>query len=366
MNLEHNNPRAAHRDGTRQPEPPAVTLQRRFHRENQALLLLLFLGLALWLVLPFAKGWMAAQASLIIVYVIAAQGVTILTGYTGLVTVGHGGFLAIGAYTSALLTQHFGIDLSLGLIAGGLVAGIVGWLLGVIFLRLSGAFMAIGTLGFAFFIGAIVNNVPLFQGRDGISLPDNRIFGITVGDVGFYYAALAVLGISTLFMQNLIRSPVGRAFKALRDSEKAAETSGINRVAYRKLAFALSATITGVAGVLNGHVTHYVSAGDYGDIWYSVDILVAVIVGGSRALMGPFLGGAFIVMVPFFLEELADFAFILKGVILIAVLQFAPAGICDVAAQPMRALRRWRMARLNRDDATSSAPLPSNVLGAER
>ncbi len=323
-----------------------AALKARFERQNWALAVLLFAVLFLLPLLPFVEGWMASQAALIIMYIIAAQGVSILTGYTGLVTVGHGGFLAIGAYTSALLTQNFGISLVEGMIAGGLMAALIGCLLGLVFLRLAGAFMAIGTLGFAFFIGTIVNNVSIFQGRTGISLPKNHVFGFEIGDFGFYYVSLVALALITLFVHSLIRSGVGRAFKALRDSEKAAECSGVNRLFYRTLSFTISAFITGVAGTLNGHIVNYVSAEVYADIWYSVDVLVAAVVGGSAMLFGPFIGGFFIVMVPFFLEELADFSFILKGVVLIAVLIFAPAGLADVIAKPFRALRRRQLVAL--------------------
>jgi branched-chain amino acid transport system permease protein len=295
---------------------------------------------ALFPLMPGVKGWMASQASLIVIYIMAAQGVSLLVGYTGLVTVGHGGFLAIGAYTSALLTKYFSVDLSLGLIAGGLMSGLIGYGLGFIFLRLSGAFMAIGTLGFAFFIGTVVNNVPIFEGRTGINLPANYVFGIKIGDFGFYVVAVGALALTTLLLHCIVRSGVGRAFMALRDAEKAAEGSGVNRVFYRTLAFSISAGITGVAGALNGHVVNYVSSEVYADIWYSVDFLVACVVGGSAMLMGPFIGGAFIVMVPFFLEKLADFAYVLKGVVLIAVLLLAPAGIADLLARPVRAWRR--------------------------
>jgi branched-chain amino acid transport system permease protein len=331
-----------------------AALKRRFRRQNFLLVFLLFIVLLLLPRMPGVQGWMAAQAALIIIYIIAAQGVALLVGFTGLVSVGHGGFLAIGAYTAALLTKYFAVDVLVAIAAGGLAAALAGVLLGLVFLRLAGPFMAIGTLGFAFFIGTIVNNVPFFEGREGISLPAmNRLFGIQIGDTGFYYVSLAVLALVTLFLYSLLRSPVGRALRALRDSEKAAQSSGVNRLFYRTLAFAISACVTGLAGALNGLVTHYVSAEVYGDIWYSVDILVAVVVGGSSLMMGPFVGGLFVVMLPYFLDQLADFASILKGVVLILVLIFAPAGICELIARPFRALRRRQLAQAGQTSAPS-------------
>lgn len=325
----------------------AATLRQRFARQDAALVVLLFAALLAVPLLPGVQGWMASQATLVIVYIIAAQGVALLVGYTGLVTVGHGGFLAIGAYTAALLTKHFQVDMLVAILAGGAMATVVGVLLGLIFLRLAGPFMAIGTLGFAFFIGAVVNNAPIFEGREGISLPPtNTLLGYPIGDIGFYYVSVVFLGLATLFLYSLLRSSVGRALRALRDSEKAAESSGVNRWFYRTLAFAVSSCITGIAGALSGLAIHYVSAEVYGDIWYSVDFLVAVVVGGASMMMGPFVGGLFVVMVPFFLEQLPDLGSILKGVVLIVVLLFAPAGVCELIARPFRARRARRLAAL--------------------
>jgi branched-chain amino acid transport system permease protein len=130
---------------------------------------------------------------------------------------------------------------------------------------------------------------------------------------------------------------------ALRDSENAARASGVHRMKYRTLAFTISAGVTGIAGVLNAHVVNYVSAEVYADIWYSVDILMAVVVGGPAILFGPYLGGIFVVMMPFFFEQLADFSFILKGVVLILVLRFAPAGVGEILMRPFQNARRRKL-----------------------
>ena len=346
---------AAARASARILDRPAVAaLKARFQKQNVALVIGFFAVLLLVPLVPGFKGWMAGQASLVIVYILAAQGVSILTGYTGLVSVGHGGFLAIGAYTGALLVKMAGADVILALVAGGVMAGLVGMLMAFVFLRLAGPFLAIGTLGFAFFIGTIVNNVPFFEGRSGISVPANKVLGIPIGDVGFYYVSVIALAIVTLFIYSLVRSSVGRALKGLRDAEKAAQSCGVNRLLYRTFAFTVSASITGLAGALNALHTRYVSAEVYSDIWYSVDILVAAVVGGSAMLMGPIVGGAFVAMLPFFLEKLADFSFILKGVVLIAVLMFAPAGVCDVIARPFRAWRRRQLERAGAGQASAA------------
>jgi branched-chain amino acid transport system permease protein len=320
-------------------------LKAKFRRQDFIFISLFFLAMLVVPLFPDVKGWMLSQVSLVIIYVIAALGVMVLVGFTGLVSVGHGGFLAIGAYTSALLTVHLGVDLVVGLFAGMMMAAFIGTLLALVFLRLSGAFMAIGTLGFAFFVGAVVNNVPFFMGRSGILLGKNHVLGIQIGDHGFYYLSTICLILVCTFIFALKNSGTGRAFMALRDAEKAAMASGVNRLKYRTLAFSISAGITGLAGVLNAHVVSYVSAEQYSDIWYSVDILIAVVVGGATLIFGPIIGGVFVVMVPFFFEQLADFSFIMKGVVLILVLRFAPWGVAELLIRPITNLRQSQLRR---------------------
>ncbi len=294
-----------------------------------------FAGLA---VMPtLIPSFYASLLAFTFTYVIAAVGVNLLTGYTGLVTVGHGGFFAIGAYTTALLAKHLSTSVVPGLLAGTLVSGLIGFGLGIVCLRLGGAFLAIATLGFALAVGAILNNWPIFEGREGIQLGKNAVLGFPVQDVGFYYVALAVMALIMLASWSLVRSGVGRAFIAMRDSERAAESVGINLRLYKTWAFAVSAAMTGAGGVLFAHHNRYVSTETFGDAWLSVDFLTAVVVGGQGSLLGSVLGAFFVVLVPYYLGELRDFAYILNGVALIAVLLFAPEGIAGVLARVARA-----------------------------
>lgn len=300
---------------------------------------LLVIFFCLLLILPFfVEGFYASLLTMTFIYIIAAIGVNILTGFTGLVTVGHGGFFAIGAYTTALMGKYLGVSVLPGLFAGGISAGIVGFVLGIIFLRLSGAFLAIGTLGFAFAIGSILNNWSVFEGREGITLPPNSLWGFKFEDVGLYYFCVITMILLFLFARSLVKSSVGRAFTAVRDSERAAESSGINLRFYKTLSFTISAALTGMAGALFAHHTNYVSSETFGDSWLSVDFLVAVVVGGQASLFGSVLGGAFVVLLPYYLSEYKDFAFILKGVVLILVLLFAPAGLSDLLGRLYKTL----------------------------
>jgi branched-chain amino acid transport system permease protein len=298
---------------------------------------LTFLAFSVLVALPgVIPSFYASLLSFTFAYVIAAIGVNLLTGYTGLVTVGHGGFFAIGAYTTALMARHLGTSAVPGLVVGALLAGVIGFGLGIVCLRLGGAFLAIATLGFALAVGAILNNWPIFEGREGIQLGKNTVLGFAVKDVGFYYIGLVVMALVMLTSWSIIRSGVGRAFIAMRDSERAAEAMGINLRLYKTVAFAISAAMTGAGGVLFAHHNRYVSTETFGDTWLSVDFLTAVVVGGQGSLFGSALGAGFVVMVPYYMGELRDFAYILNGVALIAVLLFAPEGVAGVLARLLR------------------------------
>jgi branched-chain amino acid transport system permease protein len=298
---------------------------------------LTFAGLAALAALPAViPSFYASLLAFTFTYVIAAVGVNLLTGYTGLVTVGHGGFFAVGAYTTALMATHMGTSIVPGLLAGVILSGIIGFALGMICLRLGGAFLAIATLGFALAVGAILNNWPIFEGREGIKLSKNTLFGMPLQDVGFYYVSLGVMALVMLASWSIMRSGVGRAFIAMRDSERAAEAMGINLRLYKTVSFSISAAMTGAGGVLFAHHNRYVSTETFGDTWLSVDFLTAVVVGGQGSLFGSLIGGGFVVLVPYYLGELRDFAYILSGVALIAVLLFAPDGVAGVLARLLR------------------------------
>jgi branched-chain amino acid transport system permease protein len=294
---------------------------------------LTFLAFGALLTLPAViPRFYASLLAFTFTYVIAAVGVNLLTGYTGLVTVGHGGFFAVGAYTTALMARHLGTSIAPGLIAGVILSGLIGFALGMVCLRLGGAFLAIATLGFALAVGAILNNWPIFEGREGIQLSKNTFLRVPIGDVGFYYVSLGVMALVMLASWSIMRSGVGRAFIAM---------MGINLRLYKTVAFAISAAMTGVGGVLFAHHNRYVSTETFGDTWLSVDFLTAVVVGGQASLFGSGIGAAFVVLVPYYLGELRDFAYILNGVALIAVLLFAPDGVAGVLARGLR----WLVAR---------------------
>jgi len=274
------------------------------------------------------------------IYVIAVLGVNLLTGNTGQVTVGQAGFFAIGAYTSALMQMHLGTTLFTGMIAGGLIAAAVGLLLGLLALRISGAYLAIATLGFGFAISSIILNWGIFQGRTGIYLEKPVVLGVKLGDVGYYYLVLAVVAAFLILTASILKSGVGRAFRSIKNSEIAAQAMGVNLTFYKTMAFTISAFYAGVGGALFAYHTGYISAEIF-DFWLSTLFLVATVIGGLGSILGSVLGAAYIVLVPYWLAEYKDFTFIFMGIVLLAVIVFAPEGIAGLIARIYRHVYLW-------------------------
>ena len=263
------------------------------------------------------------------IYTICILGVNILSGNTGLVTVGHAGFFAIGAYTTALLETHFSTTLLTGVIIGALVAALVGFLLGILTLRISGAFLAISTLGFGFAVSSVITNAGIFQGRTGLTLIKPVFLGIKLSDNGYYYLILGFTILFILLTISILRSGVGRAFKAMKNSETAAQAMGVNLTFYKTLAFTISAFYAGAAGALYAHQTQYLSAGTF-DFWMSTFFLLAVVIGGLGSILGSVIGAFYIIFIPFLLKDYQDFSTIFMGIVLILVVVFAPEGIAGL------------------------------------
>ncbi len=285
---------------------------------------------ALLISLPFIiESFYTYLLTTVGIYVVIVLGVNMLTGNTGQITMGQAGFYGLGAYTAALTALHFGVPLIPGIILGGLVGAGIGFLVGVLALRIVGAFLAIATLGFGFAVQSILMNVPLFMGRTGISISKPTIFGIQLQEIGYYYFVLAVVILFILLTVSILRSGVGRAFMAIKSSETAAQAMGVNLRLYKTMAFTLSAFYAGVAGGLMAYHTQYISAETF-NFWLSTYFLVAAIVGGLGSVKGSVLGAGYIVLVPYFLADYQDFSFIFLGLVLILVVVLAPEGMAGL------------------------------------
>jgi len=323
---------------------------------------ILFLGSLA--VLPFFVGNYALYIlCLIAINCIVAVGLNILVGYTGQISLGHAGFFAIGAYTCVLLMVKGGIPFIVALPAAGFSAAVFGFLLGLPSLRLEGPYLAIATLGFGMAVTQIISHWDFTGGHMGIQAP-NMAVGPFVADTGAeqYAVIVTVTVLLTLAAINLLKTRVGRAFVAIRDSEIAAEAMGINLSWYKTLSFAVSAFYTGIAGAFMAFALEHVSAGSF-NLILSITFLAMVVVGGLGSVMGSILGAALLTYLqiklqiiqeapwigPFLLdisnrfftpEGLPNIQSIVFGAIMIAIVIFEPYGMNGIY---LRVKRYWRM-----------------------
>jgi branched-chain amino acid transport system permease protein len=290
-----------------------------------------------------AWPWLAPRyfvflASVILVNAVVAIGLNLLSGYTNQLSFGHAGFLAIGAYTAALLTIHApAVPVVLSLAAAGVVTALVGLAFGVPCLRLSGLYLAMATLAFGFVIAEVILNLDgLTHGADGLRVPAARLGGWPLAtDTARNYLVAAVAAVLVAAALNLTRTRTGRALLAIRESEIAAQASGVPVARYKTIAFGVSAFYTGVAGGLFAFVVGFLSP-DAFDVFLSVDFVVMIIVGGLGSVPGSIVGAAVVTVLHDSLAAFQNYRPLIFGVMLVACMLFMPGGITSAA----RALAR--------------------------
>src|SRR5262245_10479624 len=242
--------------------------------------------------------------NLSLIAVVGALGLNILTGYTGQISVGHAAFMSVGAYTAANLAVKLGLPFWITLPAGGLMAALVGAVVGIPSLRIKGLYLAIATLAGQLIIEWIINHTPAISGgaQASIQVPRPTLFGHELRTQGqLYFFLLFFAGVAIVATLNLVRSRVGRAFVAIRDQDIAAEIIGINIYRYKLLSFAISSFYAGVCGVL---YTYYLGIANYEQfqIVVSIDYLAMIIIGGLGSVLGSILGAVFVTMLPIVLR----------------------------------------------------------------
>jgi branched-chain amino acid transport system permease protein len=294
---------------------------------------------ALALAWPFvAPRYLLFLTTLILVNAIVALGLNLLAGYTNQLSFGHAGFVAIGAYTGALLTIHApGIPVPLTLLLAGLVTGLVGLALGIPCLRLEGLYLAMATLAFGVVVvEAILNLDGLTHGNDGLRVPAPALATVALtSETARYFLVASVTAVMVAGAVSLVRTRTGRAFLAIRESEIAAQASGVDVARYKTIAFVLSAFYTGVAGALFAFVVGYLSPDGF-DVFVSVDYLVMVIIGGLASVPGSLAGAAVVTVLNDWLARFQNYRPLIFGAVMIAVMLFMPGGI----ARAVGALRR--------------------------
>jgi len=290
--------------------------------------------------LSFTSAYYYRVAALVFIFALAVVGLNLLMGFAGQVSLGHAGFVGIGAYAVAVGPAHFGAPSWLCLLGGAVVSGSVAFAVGRPILRLKGHYLAVATLGFGLLVAIVLNNEADWTGGpDGMGVPSLSLFGWRAhGTQAWYWiAALTFVG-GFLLARNLMDSPTGRALQAIHDSEIAARVLGVD-VARKKLAvFIISAVYASVAGsylaLFNGLVTP-----DEAGFLRSIELVAMVVLGGMGSILGSLVGAAVLVVLPQALTFFQDYEQALLGLIVMIFMIFLRQGIVPSLAV---AFAGWR------------------------
>ena len=329
-----------------------MALRRTPLMRLRLLLVILFL-----LIFPFlANNYYLTLANQIGIVAIGAIGLNILTGFTGQISLGTGGFMAVGAYTAGLLAANLGMPWWLTIPLACVATAVVGIIFGVPSLRLKGLYLAIATLAAQQIIQWGIVRSPLTGGVDALVVPIPTLFGLRVNtDFGFYWFIYATLGLVALFAVNLFRTKIGRAFIAIRDQDIAAEVMGVDLFRYKILSFATSSFIIGLAGALLAHYRGIVNYERF-TIETSIFYLAVIIIGGLGSVSGSIYGAIFMTLLPAILTNLGRslggfipgmarlIPFIQQGVFgltIILFLIFEPEGLAKIWRNIKDYFRLW-------------------------
>jgi branched-chain amino acid transport system permease protein len=300
-----------------------------------ALAALALLTLPLWLGNPYHQHVVIMAG----IFTILALSLNLLLGYTGQLSLGHAAFFGIGAYTSSLLALRLDWSFWLGLPAAAVAAGLAGWAIGRLALRLRGAYFVLVTISFAGVISLVsVNWMDLTNGPLGLpGIPAPQLPGLSFrAKHAYYYLVLAAAAGSYLVCHRLVHSRLGRAFLALRENEPLAESVGVDPTRTLVLAAMVSAAMAGVAGSLYAHYTRFVSPEVF-LFSYTVTMVIMVVAGGKGTLAGPVVGAVLFTVLPEALREAVawQWQMLAYGVLLVLLVFFLPRGIVP-------ALQAWR------------------------
>lgn len=288
----------------------------------------------------FVPSFIAFELAYAGAYAIAVLGLVILTGYNGQISLGHGAFMAIGGYTIAILAKTAGLAPELSIVVAAVASTLVGALVGLVALRLAGAYLALATYALAVAVAPLIKRYgSITGGSQGITIPSVQAPPLLAhaidGERWLYVETWLIAGALFVFTWFILRGRVGRALRALRDNEIAAVSFGIDPVRFKTLAFAWSACYAGIAGALIAMATAYVSPDTY-SLQLSVSLVIGVVLGGIDLLWGAVIGGFIIEFLPLWAQQINTAASgIIYGLALILVMLLAPGGIAGV-------LRRFR------------------------
>ncbi len=292
------------------------------------------------------EAYLAHLLIFIGIYAILTMGQNIVLGYTGLFGIAQAAFYGIGAYTSALLALKLGMPFWVGLVAGAVIAGLSGSLLGLATMRLGGDYFCIATLGFVVIIQQLLLNWEnLTRGAFGLpGIPRPALLGYAFDSrLSFCLLVWALVAILSVLMNNIAGSRLGRAFMAIRDNETAARGMGVNTFQVKVIAVAMGAMYAGVGGALFAHYTGYIDPSSF-SVMETIIVLCMAVLGGMGSITGSILGAAVLLLAPELLRlvgvtgSLSVYRQLLYGVILVAAILTRPTGIIGMAEFRFKAL----------------------------
>jgi branched-chain amino acid transport system permease protein len=277
--------------------------------------------------------------------VIGALGLNLLIGFTGQISLGHGAFMAIGAYSTALLTGSLNLPFVLSLPLSGLMAALLGMVVGVPALRLKGLYLALGTLAFGFIVEYILFHWEVTKGDLGMAVKRIQLGSYVIKtEAEYFYFIITLATLAIMTAKNIVRSKIGRSFIAIRDRDIAAEAMGIPLTKYKIMAFGLSSFYAGIAGCLIAHYQRWIVPGSF-DLSVSIAFIAMIVLGGMGSILGSVLGAIFITGIPHgivyvtdMLKEnypsltglIVDFKLGIFGLIVVLALLFEPQGLAGI------------------------------------
>jgi branched-chain amino acid transport system permease protein len=301
-------------------------------RNKPVFLLTAALVLAAVVVPLLLSDYQLQVAVMVGIFALLALSLNVLSGYAGMISLGHAGFFLIGSYTSAILSTRFGLPFPVSLIAATAVTAVSGLLLAIPAMKLSGHFLAVITIAFGLILHLLsVNLESITHGVSGISnIARPSLGGWTLkSDLSYCFLVLAVLGIVCALVAAYTRSGYGRALSALRDDEVAAGCMGVNVNMAKFHAFVISAGIAGLAGCLYAHYVRYINPESF-TLDISIRILIMMVVGGIGSILGSVVGALVVYVLPEALRFLNDYYYLVFGVVIVLLMLFLPRGLVSL------------------------------------
>jgi branched-chain amino acid transport system permease protein len=302
---------------------------------------LLFAGSVLLAPLLFSGGYLMNVLVFVGLNTMLAVALNLLLGYTGQISLGQAAFFGLGAYISGVATTSYGMNPWAALVLAAVIVGLSAFAIGFPILKLKGHYLAMATLGFGIILYIAFNEtVELTGGPSGLTgIPSFSAGSFQFdSDMKNYYLIWGVTLVTILLCVNLVNSRIGRALRAIHDSEVAARVMGVNARLLKVQIFTFSAVISSVAGSLYAHTMTFISPASFG-FNFSVELLTMVVIGGLGSVYGSFLGAALLTLLPEFLRTFQDFDIVAYGLLLVLMTMYMPGGLVRIPAiiKPMLA-----------------------------